>query len=67
MWVSNAQVTADLARELVIDRAGELHFASSERVMPPRMTGTLTQKLAAVSREMSQQITAFHTAIGSSS
>ena len=69
LWGSNPQVTADLARKLVIDLCvpGNCTSLPGDRVMPPRMTGTLTQKLAAVTREMSQQLTAFHRAIGSSS
>jgi hypothetical protein len=69
LWFSNAQVATDLARKMVVDLSVPWNCAAplGDCVVPPRVPGTLTQELATQSREMLQQITAFHTAMGSSS
>jgi hypothetical protein len=69
LWLGNAKIATDFAGEMVVDLGvpWDRTAPSGDRMMPPRMAGTLAKKLAAVSRQMLQQITAFHTAIGSSS
>ena len=69
LWLGNAEIATDLAREMALDLGvpRDCTAPPGNRVMPPRMASTLAQKLATESREMLQQITAFHTAMGSSS
>ena len=69
LWLGNAEVATDLAREMVVDLGvpRDCTAPPGNCVVPPRMASPLAQKLATESREMLQQITAFHTAMGSSS
>jgi hypothetical protein len=69
LWFRNAKIVTDLARKMVVDFGVPRDRAAlpGNRVVPPGVAGTLAKNLTAVSREMPQEITAFHTAIGNSS
>ena len=65
----NAEVTTDFAREMVVDLGVPWNCTASPGacVVPPRVSRAFAQKFAIQGREMPHQITAFHTAMGSSS
>ena len=65
----NTKVAADFAGEMIVDLAVSRNCAASfgDGVAPPRVASAFAQEFAAQSRQMSQQITTFHTAMRSSS
>jgi hypothetical protein len=64
-----SEIAADFPRESFADFVVPGHGRATVRrhLPPPRVTGAFAKELASVSRQMPQQIAAFHTAIGSSS
>ena len=67
--LGNAKIATNLSRKMVVDFCVPWDRATfpGDCVVPPGMAGTLAKQLAVLSREMLYQITAFHTAMGSSS